>query len=190
MLLYNLIEYSDNYSDTFGPLWQFKTNEVPNNNADLTGDNSQSFKYKAAFIGKAADAVNNTNSFVKNTEIIVSLKCLRNQWRSLEEPLINCKINLELNWIEDCISSSAQDSAEFKVTDAKLQVSLVTSTKDNENLTKRSSNGCKISVCWKNYQTIPAKVINNDTSIYELLSPSFQGIRRLFALAYDAIDDN
>ena len=40
MLLYNLIEYSDNYSDTFGPLWQFKTNEVPNNNADLTGDNS------------------------------------------------------------------------------------------------------------------------------------------------------
>ena len=40
MLLYNLIEYSDNYSDTFGRLWQFKTNEVPNNNADLTGDNS------------------------------------------------------------------------------------------------------------------------------------------------------
>ena len=94
-------------------------------------------------------------------------------WRSLEEPLINCEINLELNWIEDYISSSARDSAEFKVRDAKLQVSLVTSTKDKKNLTKRSSNGCKRSVCCKNHQTIPAKVINNDTNIYELLSASF-----------------
>ena len=57
MPLYNLIEYSDNYPDTFGSLWQFKTDEVPNNNADLTDDNSQSFKYKAAFVGKTADAL-------------------------------------------------------------------------------------------------------------------------------------
>ena len=43
-----------------GSLWQFKRDEVPNNNADFTIDNSQSFKYKAALIGKTADAVNNT----------------------------------------------------------------------------------------------------------------------------------
>ena len=57
-----MIEYSDNYSDTSGLLWQFKRDEVPNNNADLTIDNSQPFKYKAALLGTTKDAVGNTNS--------------------------------------------------------------------------------------------------------------------------------
>ena len=35
-----------------------------------------------------------------------------------------------------------------------------------------------------NYQTIPEKVINNDTNMHELLSASFQGVKRLFVLAY------
>ena len=50
MPMYNLIEYSDNYSDTSGSLRQFKRDEVPANNDDLTIDNSQSFKYKGASI--------------------------------------------------------------------------------------------------------------------------------------------
>ena len=75
----------------------------------MSVDNSQSFKYKAAVVGKTADAVNNTNSSVKNTEIVVPLNCLSNFPRSLEIPLINCKIHLELNWIEDCILSSDGD---------------------------------------------------------------------------------
>ena len=45
--MYNLIEYSDNYSDTSGRSWQFKIDEVPNNNDDFAIDNSQSFKCKA-----------------------------------------------------------------------------------------------------------------------------------------------
>ena len=65
MSMYNFIEYSDNYSDTSGSLWQFKRDEVPNNNADLTTNNSQSFKYKRAFVGKTVNVVNNTNSSVK-----------------------------------------------------------------------------------------------------------------------------
>ena len=40
MPMYNLIEYSDNYSDTSGSLWQFNRGEVLNNNADLTINNS------------------------------------------------------------------------------------------------------------------------------------------------------
>ena len=44
MAMYNLIEYSDNYSDTSGSLWQFKRDEVPPNDADLSIDNSQSIK--------------------------------------------------------------------------------------------------------------------------------------------------
>ena len=46
------------------------------------------------------------------------------------------------------------------------------------------SNGFKRSVCWNSYQTIPAKVIKKGKNIYELLSPSFQGVKRLFVLAY------
>ena len=52
MSMYNLIEYSDNYSDTSGSLWQFKRDEVPANNTDLSVDNFLSFKYKAALVGK------------------------------------------------------------------------------------------------------------------------------------------
>ena len=39
MPMYNLIEYSDNYSDTSGSLWQFKRYEITNN-ADVTNDNA------------------------------------------------------------------------------------------------------------------------------------------------------
>ena len=50
MPMYNLIEYSDNYSDTSGSLWQFKRDEIINN-ADVTNDdNAPLFKYKANII--------------------------------------------------------------------------------------------------------------------------------------------
>ena len=64
-----------NYSDTSGSLWQFKRDEFPaNNNDDLTIDNSQSFKYKAALAGKTADAVSNRNSSVKVPKDSCSIK--------------------------------------------------------------------------------------------------------------------
>ena len=122
MPMYNLIEHHDNYLDTSRSLWQFKRNEAPTNNDDLSIDNSKSFKYKAALVGKTVDAGNNKDSSVKNTKIVVPLKHLSNFWRSLEMPLINCKIHLELNWIEDCILSSAGHSAKFKIMNAKLHV--------------------------------------------------------------------
>ena len=56
----------------------FKRDKVPVTNDDLTIDNSQSFKYKSALVRKRADASNNTNSSVKDTNIVVPLKYLRN----------------------------------------------------------------------------------------------------------------
>ena len=98
MHMCNLIEYSDNYSNTSGNLWQFKGDKVPAKNVDLSIDNSKSFKYKAALLGKPADAADGT-SFVKNTKTVVPLKYLSNFWRSLEMLLINFKIHLELTFI-------------------------------------------------------------------------------------------
>ena len=115
MPMYNLIEYSDNYSDTSGSLWGFKRDELVNN-ADVTNDdNTPSFKYKASIIG------NTENNGRKNgVKIAVPLKYLSNFWRSLEMPLIDCKIELSLKWNENCILPSAGTAATFTITDTKL----------------------------------------------------------------------
>ena len=60
-IMYNLIEHSDNYSDTSGSLWQFKRDKLNVNdvNTVLTNDNAPSFNYKAIIIGNSvADADN------------------------------------------------------------------------------------------------------------------------------------
>ena len=89
MPMYNLIEYSDNYSDTSGSLWSFKRDEITNN-ADVTNDNNApSFKYKVSIIDNTE--ANGTKNGVK---IAVPLKYLSNFWRSLEMSLISCKIEL------------------------------------------------------------------------------------------------
>ena len=75
-------------------------------------------------------------------------------------PLINCKVYLKLNWIGNCILSSAGDIAKFGITEAKLHVPIVTlSTKDSANITKQLNKGFKRSVYWNSYETSPTKVI-------------------------------
>ena len=88
MPMYNLIEYSDNYPDTSGILWDFKRDEIDNNANVTNDDNAPSFKYKANIIGDTGN--NGTKNGVK---IAVLLKHLSNFWRSLEMPLINVKLN-------------------------------------------------------------------------------------------------
>ena len=132
-----MIEYSDNCSDTSGNLWQFNREEDPGNNADLTVNNYQSFNSKTVLLGKTANAVDNTSSSVKDAKKVVPLKYLSNFWRSLERPLINCKVGLELNGIKYCILSSARNTANVAITYTKLHVPVVTfSTRDSENLGK------------------------------------------------------
>ena len=93
MPMYNLIEYSDNYQDLSATLYQYKRDEPPEANAidDLTVDNSSSFKYKASLLGNPVVADNIAKRSVKT---VVPLKYLSNFFRSLEMPLINCKIKL------------------------------------------------------------------------------------------------
>ena len=181
MPIYNLIEYSDNYSDTSGSLWQLKRDEVPANNVDLSIGNSKQFntkqllfKYKAALVGKTKDFANQKSS-AKDTKIVIPLKYLSNFWRSLEIPLINCKVNLELNWIEDCILSSDENFAKFEIADAKLYVPIVTlSAKDSVNLTKQLSEEFKRSVYWNSYQTKPVKVIEKEKTYMNYLIHHFK----------------
>ena len=99
--------------------------------------------------------------------------------------IINCKVYLELNWIEDCILSSAGNSARFEITDTKLPVPIVTlSTKDSANLINQLNERFKRSVYWNSYKTKPAKVIEKGKNLYQLLNASFQGVQILFVRAY------
>ena len=130
MPMYNLIEYSDNYSDTSGSLWRFKRDEIVNN-ADVSNNNAPSFKHKASIIGNTE--ANGTKNKVK---IAVPLKYLSNFWRSLEMPLINCKVELSLKWYERCLLT-ATTTATFNITDAKIYVPIVTLwVEDNSKLSK------------------------------------------------------
>ena len=116
LTMYNLIEYSDNYSYTSGSLWQFKRNEIEGDVGLTVNDyhipnNSSLFKCKSNII------VNRSVAGTKaNIKIAVPLKYLSNLWRSLEMPLINCKVELSLK----CILSSGRNAATFAITDKKL----------------------------------------------------------------------
>ena len=106
MPMYNLIEYSDNYSKTSGSFWQYYKDD-PNDN--LT--DSKSFKSEVKITGKTP---NNRNT--KYVEIIVPLKYLSNFWRTLEMPLINCEVNLLLTWSKDCVITNSTGDGKFAIT--------------------------------------------------------------------------
>ena len=98
MPMYNLIEYSDNYQDSSATLYQYKRDEPPEDNAaiaNLTVNNSSSFKHKVNLLGNPRVTDNIAKLSIK---VVVPLKYLRNFFRSLEMPLINCKIELNLTW--------------------------------------------------------------------------------------------
>ena len=82
-----------------------ETNMNNENPADVTTDDSSSFKYKSSSM-KESTAVNYKRVFT-DVKIAVPTKYLSNFWRSLEMPLINCKIHLELNWMSQIIRPGA-----------------------------------------------------------------------------------
>ena len=88
MPMYNLIEYSDNYSQTSGSLWQY-CKEIP--------------VIPMLLIQTDNSGQTDNNGRINNVEIMVSLKCLSNFCRTLKMSLINCEVDLILNWSADCV---------------------------------------------------------------------------------------
>ena len=107
---------------------------INNNEAfiNITAENSCSFKYKSNLIGNTV--VDGANSKKEGVKIPVPLKYLSNFWRPLEIPLINCKVELSLNWYVNCILSISGTAETFTITDAKFYVPVVTvKIEDNTN---------------------------------------------------------
>ena len=118
------------YSVTAGSLCFYSKDEATDFNADIANDNNfKSFKYKAKLLGNTvAQADNAANEIFKNETMAVLLKHLSNFWRSLEVPLIICKVELKRKWLNYCVLPAAgndnanngnDDNIIFTIRDAK-----------------------------------------------------------------------
>ena len=137
MPMYNLIEYSDNYQDSSATLYQYKRDEPQDNIANnLAINTSSSFKYKVNLLGNP-NVVGNVAR--RNVKIAVPSKYLSNFFRSLEMPLINFKIKLNLTWKKECVLSTDDDANAanaannpvFIINNTKLYVPVVTLSKED-----------------------------------------------------------
>ena len=189
MPMYNLIEYSNNYEKT-GSLWQY-CKDIPALNANdeftqFTGGNAtDSFNFKAKITGRTGD------DGTKNVEIMVPLKYLSNFWRTLEMPLIICEVNLILTWSSTCVliaTNIPNQNVTFAITDTKRYVPVVTlSTQENTKFLQQLKSDFKRVINWNKYLSKPELLAQNP-NLNHLVKPSFQGVNRLFVLAFSNDD--
>ena len=168
MSMYNLTEYSDKYSKTPGSLLQY-CKDIPavNNDCEIVVFNvsnaADSFNFKIKITGYT-----NNNGRIDNVKIMVPLKYLSNFWRTLEMPLINCEVNLLLNWSEDCdiiYTNIANQIPSFAITETNIYVPVVTlSSQDNAKLLTQLKLGLKRATRWNKYLGKPELLAQNSTS--------------------------
>ena len=159
------------------------TNNNNNNSPNKDAINSESFKYKTSITGSTynvdakitneeGNQINNPNynenkSGKKEVEIAVSLKYLRNFWKTLNMPLINYAVSLILSWSENCvitglekrtITNTPRDSsptnATFKIKETKLYVPVVTlSTENDKTLLEQLRTEFQRTIKWSKYRS-------------------------------------
>ena len=139
-----------------------------------------SFKSKIKITGKTP---NNGNE--KDVQITVPLKYLSNFWRSLEMPVINCEVSLNLIRSSTSVITNSTGAGTFEITDTKLYVPVVTlSTQYNAKLLKQLKSGFKRVVNWNKYVSKPELLAQNPNLLH-FVKRSFQGVNRLFVLAFE-----
>ena len=139
-----------------------------------------SCKYDANKVGK------------NGIEVIIPLKHLSNFWRSLNIPLINCKVELILTWSKNCVLTDmttkdgegnnpavvATLGLEFQITDTKLYVPVVTLSKENDiKYLEQLKSGFKRIIKWNKYRSQMTIQPQNNNLNY-LIDPSFTSVNR------------
>ena len=100
-------------------------------------------------------------------------------------PLINCEVNLILNWFKDCVITYSASARKFAITETKLYVPVVTlSTQDIAKLFQQLKSGFKRTINWNKHQS-SIKTYAQNRYLNHLLHPSFQGVNRLFVLSFE-----
>ena len=102
--------------------------------------------------------------------------------------LINCEIDFISTWSANCVivyTNVANQSATFQITETKLYVPVVTlSTQDNAKLLPQLKSGFKRTINWNKYLAKP-ELLRQNPNLNHLVEPSFQGINKLFVLAFE-----
>ena len=177
MSMYNLIEYIDAYSKISGILWQYYRDEPAlDANGEIidfpaNSNNIALFNFKQQITGQTGKCG------TKDVEIMVLLKYLGNFWRTLEMPLIDYEINLQLKRSKNFIlvtTAAANQNLRFRINDTKLYIPVVTlSIQENIKLLKQLESGFKRTINWNKYQPFNF-----------LVDPSFQGVNKIIVLPF------
>ena len=192
MPIYNLVECSKNYRKTTVSLWTFYRDEPSN----PLFSNSESFKYKTSItgntynIGDGKAGYNASKAGKNETEAVIPPKRLRNFGRTLNFPLINCKIELILTWSKNCVladmtaANNPPTGLKFQITDTNLYVPVVISSKENDKkLLEQLISGFKRTVKWNKYRSQMTIQPQNNNLNY-LIDPTFIKINRFFVLSF------
>ena len=214
MPMSNLLEYSKNYRETIGSLYNYYRDELTNDGNDNFANrnvvNSEAFKYKNKITGNTynvdagAQGYDINKNGTQKRELAIPLKYLGNFWRALNIPLISCEVFLELKWNKNCVITSlerrqvdagplvvrdnAPTGATLSITDCKLYVPVVTLSKDDEiKLLTNLKSGFKREIIRNKYRSqMTTEETNNNLNI--LIDPTFTNVNRLFGLAYRTAD--
>ena len=211
--MYNLLEYSKNYRETIGSLYNYYRDELSDDADDNSFDNikvvnSNTFKYKNKIIGNTynvnagADGYDVNKNGMQEVELAIPLKYLGNFWKKLNIPLFSCKVSLKLKWDKNCIITSleqrgigggnrdnAPTGATLAINDCKLYIPVVTLSKDDEiKLLTNLKSGFKREIIRNKYKSqMTTEAISNNLNI--LIDPTFTNVNRLFVLAYQTAND-
>ena len=183
-------------------MWNYyrdEQNSDVNNGTTYSIRGSKAFDYKAIFIKDGVTHNNLTNNDIK---IVVPLKYLSKFWRSLNILLINCEVELILNWFKNCVLLGKStweanygtnpvvyeidnpENALFQITDTKLYVPVVILSKENDIIfLEQLKLGFKRTKKWKKYKSqISVQPQNNNLNY--LTDPTFTNVNRLFVLPF------
>ena len=129
MRMYNLLEYKQNFSNTFGSFWNYYRDEITDETNEENGPNksvinSESFKYNTSITGSTynfsrkltdenGNVANNANydrrkRGTKEVEIVVPSKYLSNFWKTQDMLLVNCEVYLILSWSATYVITSME----------------------------------------------------------------------------------
>ena len=192
---------------TTGSLWNYYRDEPSN----LLSTNSESFKYKTSITRNTYNVDDDddddnydANKVGKNeAEVVIPLKHLSNFWRSLNIPLTNCEVELILTWSKNCILADMTErdagnnndppaivvptELEFKITNTKLFVPVVTLSKENDiKLLEQLKSGFKRNIKWNKYRSQLTIQPQNNNLNY-LIDPTITKVNRLFVLSFQRI---
>ena len=213
MPMYNLLEYSKNYRETIGSLYNYYRDELSDDADDNNCDNikvinSNTFKYKNKITGNTYNVNAGTQGYdvnkngMQEVELAIPLKYLGNFWRALNIPLISCEVSLELKWNKNCVITSLEQrdigggnrdnvptGATLAINDCKLYVPAVALSKDDEiKLLTNLKLGFKREIIWNRYRSqMTTEAVNNNLNL--LIDPTFTNVNRLFVFAYQNADD-